>query len=277
MSRRFPRLGRDEEAALLRRVKQGDREAWERLIASNLGLVAMAAKRLRHYELPLADMLQEGVLGLIQAARRYDERKNTRFSTYAVWWIRKAILAAPDRAGLIRVPPYGKKRLARFREAELALRASLGRAPERGEVSARMTADPADVERLLGNEPRRLSLDHCVDRERRHPLREQLPDGRSRSPEHEMIRRESKRLLVEGFGRLGRRERFVLAHRFGLDEREPLKLREIAALMGISRERVRQIEERACARLRRLYCHGTRRTLRPWRGRVAAPQRAQSR
>lgn len=238
---------------LLRRVQEGDRKAWDRLIASNLALVAMTARPLRHSELPFADLVQEGILGLIQAARRYDESKGTRFSTYAVWWIRKAILAGLGRAGLVRVPSYHKARLARIREAESVLRASLGRDPDRGEVSTRLSTTLADVERVLRNEPRRLSLDECVDREGGHPLLEKLPDDRCSSPESDMIRGDLERTLWDAFGRLRRSERFVLIQRYGLAGQEPLTLREVAARMGVSRERVRQIEHQACGRLRRSF------------------------
>ncbi|HNX19463.1 MAG TPA: sigma-70 family RNA polymerase sigma factor, partial [Acidobacteriota bacterium] len=137
--RAYPLLTKEQEQQLAHRVRKGDKDAFEHLVASNLSFVVKVASEYRNLGLPLEDLLNEGNLGLIEAARRYDPEKGTKFITYAIWWIRKAILKAlAEQVNLVRVPTYQMKKVKQVREAEHTLRKELGRAPERHEISDRL-------------------------------------------------------------------------------------------------------------------------------------------
>jgi RNA polymerase sigma factor (sigma-70 family) len=252
--RRFPPLSHAEEVALGHAVRHGQAAARDRLVQSNLGLVVQVARAYRSSALPLEDLFHEGSLGLIEAARRFDERRGTRFSTYAAFWIRKSILEAlRGQSHLVAVTSYSRRRLREVREAERSLRASLKRDPGSAEVSEVLSKSTATVDRLLRTEPRLLSLEEKASRDGTFTLVDCIPDPRHASPEKEMISRESRRFLLSAFSGLTHREQFVLTCRLSLTGGKRLTLREIGAKMALSRERVRQIEELARARFRRLY------------------------
>ena len=252
--REYPLLTKDEELVLAEGVKNGDRAALNELIESNLSFVVKVSIEYRNLGLPFEDLLNEGNIGLIEAAHRYDASKGTKFITYAIWWIRKSILKAlSEHSNLVRVPNYQMKKVREIRDAEASLRRSLGRAPERAEISQRLSKSVNKIDQVLQFSMREVSLDEKIGKDRDKPISDYLVDPACSSPEDDMIHRESSSLVGEAMSHLTEQERVVVAYRFGLAGGPPLTLKEIGEKMGISRERVRQIECQAKARLRKLF------------------------
>lgn len=252
--REYPLLTKDEEMALADGVKRGDRASLNELIESNLSFVVKVSSEYRNLGLPFEDLLNEGNIGLIEAAHRYDASKGTKFITYAIWWIRKSILKAlSEHSNLVRVPSYQMKKVREIRDAEASLRRSLGRTPERGEISSRLSKSVNKIDQVLQFTMREVSLDDKVGKDRDKPIAEYLVDPSCSSPENDLINRESNSLVSEAMAHLTEQERIVVAYRFGLAGGPPLTLKEIGQKMGISRERVRQVECQAKGRLRKMF------------------------
>jgi RNA polymerase primary sigma factor len=253
--RAYPLLTKDQEHCLARNVqKDGCRASLNELIESNLSFVVKVASEYRNLGLPFEDLLNEGNLGLIEAAHRYDASKGTKFITYAIWWIRKSILKAlSEHSSLVRIPTYQMKKVKEIRDAEHVLSRKLGRKPRREEISARLERSLTKVDQVLQFNLRELSLDDKLGKDRDKPIADYLVDQRSANPEDDLIKRESNDLVAEAMRHLSEQERTVIAYRFGIIAGRPLTLKEIGELMNISRERVRQIECQAKGRLRKIF------------------------
>jgi len=250
--RKHPLLTPQEERRLSQLVEQGDAEAKERMINSNLRLVVSVAKRYQgQAELTLLDLIQEGVLGLIRAVEKFDWRRNLRFSTYAILWIQQAIQRAlANQSRSIRLPVHVVERQQRVARAERELLGRLGRDPTDDEVAE---ASRLPLERVV--EVRELprtvtSLDRPVGEDGDASLGDLVPaDDDEPLADLEVSLRQD--LLDRALRELPDRERFVLEHRYGLGERSPETLAEVAAQIGVTRERVRQLEKQALERLAR--------------------------
>jgi len=249
--RRHPLLTPAEERALAQRVEEGDPAAKERMVNSNLRLVVSIAKGYQGQELAFLDLIQEGVLGLIRAVEKFDWRRNLRFSTYATLWIRQAIQRAlANQSRTIRLPVHVADRQRRIARAERALVTRLGRDPTDAEIAAesRLPLERVAEAREL---PRTVtSLDRGVGEDADTTLGELLA-----APEEEPLAEVEiglrADLLGRILGRLPERDRRVLEMRFGLGGGEPMTLDAVGRAMGVSRERVRQIERQALERLGR--------------------------
>jgi RNA polymerase primary sigma factor len=260
-------LSREEEAELARGARAGCLASRDRLVEANLSFVVRVAKEYRSMGVPFEDLLNEGNLGLIQAAHRYDPDRGAKFITFAIWWIRKAILEAlGERGSLVRVSLYQRKKIREIRETERALRRKLGRAPRRHEVSESMSQSLASIDRTLQSGVRTMSLEDRIGQDRDRCLADLLVDEQAGSPAESLMREEATRLVRDALPELSARERRVLGYRYGLDGRPALVLQEIGKKLGISRERVRQIESQAKRNLYRL--------LRPRLSSTARPRRA---
>jgi RNA polymerase primary sigma factor len=252
--REYPLLTKEQEQELAIRVRSGDAEAFDRLVASNLSFVVKVANEYRNLGLPLEDLLNEGNLGLIEAARRYDPSKGTKFITYAIWWIRKSILKAlAEQVNLVRVPTYQMKKVREVREAEKHLREELGRSPKRHEIGEKLQVSVKKVDQVLQVSSREMSIDDQVGKEKKTSVSEYLVDRDARSPESSLLLNEGTSLVSEAIKHLTEQEQIVIRHRFGLDGCPIMTLKEIGAEIGVSRERVRQIETQAKTRLRRIF------------------------
>jgi RNA polymerase primary sigma factor len=251
--RAYPLLTKDQEHDLAKNVQSNHcRESLHNLIESNLSFVVKVASEYRNLGLPFEDLLNEGNLGLIEAAHRYDPSKGTKFITYAIWWIRKSMLKAlSEHSSLVRVPTYQMKKVREIRDAESALRRSLGRKPKREEISERLERSLSKVDQVLQFSMREMSLDDKLGRDRDRAVADYLVDPGSSSPEDVLIKRESNDLVAEAMSHLSDQERKVICHRFGILSGPALTLKEIGEMMCISRERVRQIECQAKNRLRK--------------------------
>jgi len=252
--RHYPLLTKEQEQSLAGRVRRGCSNALHELVESNLSFVVKVASEYRNLGMPFEDLLNEGNIGLIEAAHRYDARKGTKFITYAIWWIRKSILKAlSEHSSVVRVPTYQMKKVREIRDAENTLRRTLGRKPEREEISERLDRSVHKIDQVLQFSLRGVSLDDKLGRERETPIADYLVDDSTSSPEDDLIRREASALISEALRHLSEQERAVIAHRFGMAGGPSLTLKEIGELMDISRERVRQIECQAKARLRKIF------------------------
>ena len=252
--REYPLLTKEQEQGLARKVKNGCHDSLHELVESNLSFVVKVASEYRNLGLPFEDMLNEGNIGLIEAAHRYDATKGTKFITYAIWWIRKSILKSlSEHSSLVRVPTYQMKKVREIRDAEQSLRHSLGRKPKREEISTRLDRSVNKIDQVLQFTLREMSLDDKVGKERDTPIADYLVDDNLITPEDDLIKREANTLVSEAMTDLTEQERTVLCHRFGIAGGPTLTLKEIGEMMNISRERVRQVECQAKNRLKKIF------------------------
>jgi RNA polymerase primary sigma factor len=247
--RRYPLLTAAEEVELAKAIEQGDAQAKERMINSNLRLVVSLAKRYQGQDLPLLDLIQEGILGLIRATEKFDWRRGYKFSTYATFWIRQAVQRGlANKARTIRVPVHIGQRERKIARAGRELHAKLGRPPTDEEVAEAAELDLADIEETREVVRQVTSLDRPIGEEGDAQLGDMLPsDAPEPSEEVEVSLRDSS--LREAVEQLPERERQVVKLRFGIDGDNPTPLRETGRQMGLSPERVRQIEGKALKRL----------------------------
>ena len=249
---RYPLLTREEEAKLAKRIRKGEPEALNRLVTSNLRFVVSVAKKYHNARMSLSDLIDEGNLGLMRAAERFDERHNTRFISYAVWWIRQAILQAlADQSHIIRIPLSRAATLHRVGKQANALGQALGRDPTNEELSASMDMSERVVSDTMQLARSYVSLDAPLGTADDARLLDYIPDELSPAPDDEIAETVRQEFVRRALARLKGREATVLKLYFGFDGNEPLTLEEIGVQLGVTRERVRQIKERALFRLRR--------------------------
>jgi RNA polymerase primary sigma factor len=267
----FPLLTREEEHKLAAGLNDKDQVgALNELVESNLSFVVKIASEYRNLGLPFEDLLNEGNIGLIEAAHHFDHNRGTKFITYAIWWIRKSILRAlSQHSNLVRIPNYQLKKVKNVRATERALVRELGRRPDREEISRELQSTIAKIDEILQIKLRELSLDDKIGRDKDTPISDYLVDEGSTNPEEELLREESQSLIRLALKDLSDQEQTVLVNRFGLEGGRTFTLKEIGERMGISRERVRQIEAQAKKRLKKLITRN-RALAKPERKRSAA-------
>jgi RNA polymerase primary sigma factor len=249
---KFRPLTPDEEKALGRRIRQGAQDAVDRLVEANLRFVVHYAKRYRGLGLSYMDLIHEGSLGLIEAAKRFDPERNVKFISYAVWWVRQAIFhALSEHSRVFRLPQKLSGQVSRLETAREKLKSELERPPTTEELAARTQFTTDEVERLLLASGDDVSLSTAVGDDGNLELGDTLEQDSVPSAEVEMIRTSFERRIQDMVGGLDDKEREVIRMRFGLDGDEPKTLQEIGETMGLSRERIRQIESRAKEKLRR--------------------------
>lgn len=262
---KYPPLSAEREKELARVIQdrlapeERRKDAIDELVRANLRFVVFHAKGFHSANVPFIDLINEGNIGLIQAARRFDANRNVKFITYAVWWVRQAIShALAEQAGTIRIPHKQATHQFRAVRARDELQRELGREPTHEEIAERTGLDPATVETLLAVTRNAESLSQGVGSdEQERTLEDVLEQTMVSSADDDMLRRASTEQAREILGELKPKERAVLCRRFGIPEdgsegeREPMTLQEIGLELDLSRERVRQIEAQALQRLRR--------------------------
>ena len=248
----YPLLTREQEVELASRIHIGCEASLERLVRSNLRFVVSVAKKYQNQGVALGDLINEGNLGLIRAAHKFDETKGIKFISYAVWWIRQAILQAlAEQSRIVRVPLNRAGALHRIGKRSSTLLQELGREPTVEEIAEELDISHEEVQRTLAISQSHLSLDAPLSPGEDNRLLDYLPDQVSSGPDDETYDRALQQTIEEALGTLKEREARVLRLYFGLEDgRDPMTLEEIGSLLGITRERVRQIKEKALVRLR---------------------------
>jgi RNA polymerase primary sigma factor/RNA polymerase nonessential primary-like sigma factor len=241
----------NQEQELGKRIRAGDHEARTQMIEANLRLVVSIGKRYLNRGLAFADIIEEGNLGLIRAVEKFDYSRGFRFSTYAAWWIRQCIERAIINQGtLLRVPVHVAARLNHYLAAVEDLAQELGRDPQTGAVAARMKVSEDEAEDLRQLVRTTSSLDSPISSRSDTFLRDVIEDFRAPSPAEEAEGLKRREMIVLWVKRLEERERTVVVARFGLDGGEAQTLEEIGHTLGLTRERIRQIEVIALGKLR---------------------------
>ena len=251
--RSFPRLTVEEERALAMACKAGDEEAVRKMVSANLRLVVSVAREYADRGVPLLDLIQEGSIGLLIAAKNFDYTLEFRFSTYATKWIRQRILRyLLWYTELIRVPEHTTDRVRKLLYVRGKLQQKLQRVPTPEELAEAAELTVERVNDLLGFVPEICSLDAPVGDEEEGSLRIFLEDTQTPQPFESLVRQELKGTLEELMAKLNDRQRQVLRLRFGLEDGVCYSLEDIRIMMGISKERVRQIEQSAIKKLGKL-------------------------
>jgi RNA polymerase primary sigma factor len=249
---KFKPLAGEDEQALGRRIQQGDQEALKRLVEANLRFVVSYGKRYRGLGLSYLDLIHEGSLGLMEAAKRFDPERNVKFISYAVWWVRQAIFhALSEHARVFRLPQKLSGQVSKVAKARDVLAAELRRPPTTQELAARTGLTEEQVEALLLASGDDVSLSAAVGEDGNMEFGDTLEQETIPSAELEMIRTSFEERIKAMVDDLDEKEAEVIRMRFGLEGEEPRTLQEIGEALGLSRERIRQIESKAKEKLRR--------------------------
>ena len=248
--RSYPRLTPEEERILAMECKAGNEEAVRKMVSANLRLVVSVAREYAERGVPVLDLIQEGSIGLLIAAKNFDYTLDFRFSTYATKWIRQRILRYISyHTGLIRVPEHTAQKVKKLLSARGELTKQLERTPTVEELADACQMTPQRAQELLGYVPEVCSLDTPVGAEEDSTLAAILEDTRTPQPFENLVRQELKETIEELLGKLDERQRQVLRLRFGMDDGVCYSLEDIRKMLGVSKERVRQIEQLAIQKL----------------------------
>jgi len=240
-----------EEIALAKRIKRGDKKAREQMITANLRLVVKIARDYQGLGLPLLDLINEGNIGLMKGVQRFDPGKGAKLSSYAAWWIKQAIRRAlSNQSKTIRLPVHVVDKMAHIRKAEVKLRETFDREPTDEEVAVDIGLDAGRIRRYREASRTPVSLDSPIGHEDTTPISEVVADMSAAAPFDQIVGENDNQLVQEVLATLDARESRILALRFGLDDRKPKTLEEVAERFGLTRERIRQIQEQALLKMR---------------------------
>ncbi|MCD6098680.1 sigma-70 family RNA polymerase sigma factor [bacterium] len=245
----------EEEVELAKRIKEGDKEALEKLTKANLRFVVSIAKQYQNQGLSLQDLINEGNIGLIKAAKRFDEKRGFKFISYAVWWIKQSILQAlAEQSRIIRLPVNRIGTLHKIGQRQSELEQELGRKPSSEELAEELNMNKGDIDNTLKISASHLSLDAPFSPNDSNSLKDVLQDDKLPSPESNLVRTSLREEIDRVLSTLSEREAEVISLYFGINRGRQLTLEEIGERFNLTRERVRQIKEKAIRRLK----HATR-------------------
>jgi RNA polymerase primary sigma factor len=250
--RKMPLLTAKEEVELAKKIKKGNKAARDHMIRANLRLVINIAKKYLHLGIPIMDLIEEGNVGLMKAVEKFNPHKGFRFSTYAAWWIKQSITRSIfDQSRTVRIPVYVNEMLSKYKKTTEKLTGRLKRLPTDEEIAKSMRVSNDKITKMRGSVMKMSSLDAPIDEEGGHEIIDLIEDKNSISPEDEMNTVFTKERLNGLLDGVNPREHDVLNYRFGLTDGKTYTLAEVSKKLGVSRERVRQIEENAIKKLKK--------------------------
>ena len=243
-------IGPEEEVALARRIKEGDSEALAKLVRANLRFVVSVAKQYQNQGMSLPDLINEGNMGLMKAARRFDETRGFKFISYAVWWIRQSILQSlAEQTRIVRLPVNKIGSINRINKAFARLEQEFEREPSSQEIADLLEMIPEDVKESLKTNHRTISMDAPISNEDENNMYDVMQNTDAASPDKNLIKESLAWEIERALNTLSKREAKVLKLYFGLGMKHPYTLEEIGEELNLTRERVRQIKERALKRI----------------------------
>ncbi len=241
----------EEEVILAQKIKQGDERALEKLTKANLRFVVSVSKQYQNQGLSLPDLINEGNLGLIKAAKRFDETRGFKFISYAVWWIRQAILQAlAEQSRIVRLPLNKIGSINKINKAKAFLEQTMGQPPRNEDIAEHLDISVREVKESLKNSGRHLSMDAPLIQDDDTNMYDMMSSQDGPNPESELLYESLRREISRAITTLSERESDVIKLYFGLDGTHPLTLEEIGEEFDLTRERVRQIKEKAIRRLK---------------------------
>ncbi len=261
--RKCPLLTAKEEIELTKKARKGNKAARDRMIRSNLRLVISIAKKYIHLGIPMMDLIEEGNVGLMKAVEKFNPNKGFRFSTYAAWWIKQSITRSIfDQSRTVRIPVYVNELLTKYKKTNERLMGKLKRVPSDEEIAKSMKTSLEQITKIRSSVAKTSSLDAPIDEEGGNEIMDLIEDKSSANPETELNNFFTKERLSSLLHIVSDREHEILNLRFGLANGRQHTLAEVSKKLGVSRERIRQIEENALKKLKKFISEQERESMR---------------